>query len=849
MDLTTDIYLYDLPYYASLDLSLILSKFQTVPHGLTQIEAEIRINTFGKNIIHEEKNIHILLQFISAFKNPIILILLVVAGISFMLGETINALIVTCMIFLSTSLNFVQEYKADQSAKKLKTLVATKANVLRNNTNVEVKTEDICPGDIIILNAGDLIPADGRVITARDFFVNQALLTGEAFPVEKTENISVNSSIDNTNIPNIVYAGTHVITGTATVLAIFTGPHSHFGKLSHALTEKPMDNEFTRGIHSFSYLILRIVFTFVLFIFLFNALLKHDVLDAFTFSIAIAVGLTPEFLPMIMSVTMGKGSTRMAKLGVIVKKLHAIPSLGSMDILCTDKTGTLTEASIKLIKYIDILGNNSEDTLRYTYLNSYFQTGISNPMDDAVLSFKKIDMSQFRKIDEIPYDFSRKKISIVIQENQARYLITKGAPEEIVTICTHYKNASIIEPLDESIKQKIFTLYHSLSREGYRVLAVAQKTLEGVKPIYTKNDETDLTFVGFTAFLDPAKPDAKEAIDELEDMGIEMKVISGDNELVTQKICQDIGITIKGMLLGSEITTVSDEALSQKVENVTIFARCSPQDKKRIIEMLIRNGHVVGYMGDGINDATSLQAADVGISVDNAVDVAKEAADIILTHKSLHELKNGVIEGRITFGNTMKYILMGLSSNFGNMFSVLGAVLFLPFLPMLPIQILLNNFLYDLSQITIPSDTVDPEYIQKPKRWNISFIKNFMFIFGPISSLFDFTTFFVLYGLFRSNPAGFQTGWFMESLATQTLVIHIIRTKFTPILKSTASSVLWISTTFVVVIGWIIPYTAIGKYFHFIPLPVPIILILGGIVFLYLILTEVGKQFYYRRFS
>jgi Mg2+-importing ATPase len=498
---------------------------------------------------------------------------------------------------------------------------------------------------------------------------------------------------------------------------------------------------------------------------------------------------------------------------------------------------------------VDIFGHHSETAFLLAYINSAFQTGITNPMDDAVLAYKKISIRKYKKIDEIPFDFSRKKMSVVAENGKNHLIITKGATEEVFSSCSLYHTGSTVVRLTPKVKSQCHTVFNDLSRDGFRVLALAQKTVPNTKQTYTKNDETDMELVGFVAFLDPAKEGAQAAIDELEHLGIEMKIITGDNELVTEKIARDVGITIKGILLGHEIHELSDIALSRKVDQTTLFARCSPQEKKRIIDALKHKGHVVGYMGDGINDASSLQAADVGISVSNAVDVAKETADIILTHKSLHELKDGVMEGRKTFGNTMKYILMGLSSNFGNMFSVLGAVIFLPFLPMLPIQILLNNFLYDFSQITIPADTVDRAYIEKPKRWNIHFIRDFMFIFGPISSVFDFASFGLLYFIHRTSPASFQTGWFMESLATQTLVIHVIRTRFTPIVKSNASKYLWATTLASVSIGWIIPYTKIGKFFGFASLPFETVLMLGFIVIIYLLTAEIGKRLFYRRYE
>jgi P-type Mg2+ transporter len=839
----------DISYFARENKEKLYSLYKTSPHGLTHTEAENRLLIYGKNTLKVERKKHIIIQYLSTLKNPILIILLIVSGISFIMGETINATIVGVMIFLSSTLNFLQEYKADKSAKKLAEKVSARSTVIRSGEKNIVNTKNICPGDILELNAGDMIPADARIIQAKDFFIDQANLTGESFPVEKTIDPIINQNPNITDLSNIIFAGTSVITGTALAIVIKTGTKTQFGAIAENLSESDTDNEFTRGVYKFSIMIMRIIITFVLIIFLINSLMHHNLLESFTFSIAVAVGLTPEFLPMIMSVTMGKGSLKMAKKGVIVKKLSAIPSFGSMDTLCTDKTGTLTQAKIQLIKCIDIFNKENNSVLLYSYLNSYYQTGISNPMDEAVIRYIKLNIANYHKVDEIPFDFSRKKMSVVVEAKNQRIIITKGAPEEIFKNSLFYRKNGATFKLNDKIHRQFEKTYRELSSDGFRVLAVAIKKIDRKRNVYDKHDENDLEIIGFAAFLDPAKPGTKEAILELENMGIEIKVITGDNELVAQKICRDVGITIKGIMLENEIQNLSDEALKRRVIGTTIFARFSPLEKRRVIDALKANGRVVGYMGDGINDASSLKSADVGISVSNAVDVAKESADIILTHKSLHELKDGVIEGRITFGNTMKYIMMGLSSNFGNMFSVLGAVIFLPFLPMLPIQILLNNFLYDFSQLTIPSDNVDEEYIQKPKRWDIRYIRNFMFIFGPISSLFDFTTFFVLFVIFKTSASAFQTGWFMESLATQTLVIHIIRTRKLPVIGSNASIYLWLTTTVAVITGWFIPSTGIGKLFQFTPLSFPTIVSLILIVSVYLFLTEFGKRLFYRSYD
>lgn len=836
-------------YYALLEGTDVISSCNSSEHGLSEKEVKKRLSEYGHNILVEEKKSNLFVQYISNFLNPLVLILLFAAGASFVLHDQINAVIISVIVLLSTSLNFFQEYHASKAAKKLKDKIAHQATVLREGKELEIKSTDICIGDIIILNAGDLIPADARVLTAKDFFVNQSSLTGESFPVEKYfEKSKTDASL--TSLTNILFSGSNVITGTATAVVIKTGKATEIGKIGIKIAETDIKSEFTIGVKNLSLFIMKTTIFFVLFIFFFNTFFKQtSIFESFTFAVALAVGLTPELLPMIMSITMAKGSVKMAEKGALVKKLTAIPNLGSMDVLCTDKTGTLTQAHIQLVKYIDTSGNHSEYVFLHAYLNSFFQTGIKNPMDDAVISYKREDTAGYKKIDEIPFDFARKKISLVVQKDKKRTLITKGAPEEIFKSSSSYVVDGKSKELTPDIKQKIMTQYHDLSKDGYRVLGVAIKSVDNKKTIYEKKEEENLEFLGFIAFLDPAKKDVKEVLSRIKNMGIEAKVITGDSELVTKKICTDVGLPVKGLLLNTELHALSDEALRVIVEKTTIFARFSPEDKNRVIRALKQNGHVVGYMGDGINDAPSLKTADVGISVNNAVDVAKESADIILTHKSLKELEDGILEGRKTFGNTMKYIMMGISSNFGNMASVLGAVLFLPFLPMLSIQILLNNLLYDLSQITLPADSVDVEYIQKPKRWNMHAVKEFMIFFGIVSSIFDFITFFVLYKYFGLSGSLFQTGWFMESLATQTFVIYIIRTRKIPFIESAPSIYLLLSTFLAVVIGWLIPFSSLSRFFNFTVPPPHAVLAIIAIVYIYLVSVECTKRIFYKKYS
>ncbi|MBP7899027.1 magnesium-translocating P-type ATPase [Candidatus Gracilibacteria bacterium] len=849
-----------LAFYARLETATIFKELVSDEQGLHDDEVHKRLRTYGPNVLSEEQRSHVLLEFLSNFKDPLVLILLFAAGVSFALGEVINATLIVVIVLFSTVLNFFQEYQAGKAAEELKEKVSTRATVIRGGVEKEVFVHDLVPGDIISLVSGKLIPADARIISAHDFFVNQSSLTGESFPSEKTAESLKGEKLSLGDLTNVVFFGTSVVTGSAKAVIVKTGIHTEFGKIAKTLVGPTFDSEFTLGVKNFSTMIMKITMFFVVFIFFFNVFVKHDLFEAFTFSVAVAVGLTPELLPMIMSVTMGRGSMQMASRGVIVKKLVAIPNFGSMNILCTDKTGTLTQDKITLVEYTDVFGQNSEGVLLHAYLNSLYQTGVRNPMDDAVLEYENkgdhLSANEYVKVDEIPFDFVRRKMSIVVEKvsengQRERFIITKGAPEDVMSSSMSYEKEGDLIELDKESRGVILNQYDAFSRDGYRVLAVAIRKIEkrptGVS--YTKEDEKDLELIGFVAFLDPAKKDVKEVLVDLEKMGIEIKVITGDSELVTEKIARDVGLPVKGIMLGYDLDAMTDDALRVAVQKTTIFARFSPDQKNRVILALKANGNVVGYMGDGINDAPSLKTADVGISVNNATDIAKDSAEIILTHKSLRELLDGVLEGRKTFGNTMKYIMMGVSSNFGNMFSVLGAVLFLPYLPMLPIQILFNNFLYDFSQITIPSDSVDDEFIREPKRWNMTFIKHFMYVFGPISSVFDFITFYVLYVVYDAAAGTFQTGWFLESLATQTMVIYMIRTRKIPFLQSSPSRYLFFTTLSVVVIGWVIPFTAAGSFFGFTPLPALLLASLAGIVLAYLCVIEVAKRIFYRHYE
>jgi Mg2+-importing ATPase len=829
--------------------------------GLNSEEVENRLEIYGHNELARKKKRATIVEFFLHFKSPLIIILMVAGLISGILRELANMIIIFSIVFLSVILDFYQENKASKAAELLKEKVTTTATVLRDNTRKEVKLSEIVPGDVIYLSAGDITPADARVITAKDLFVNQSALTGESFPVEKAPTPLTGKEASITEWNNYLFMGTSIVSGTATAVVVKTGGTTEYGKIAKRLVETVPETEFERGIKSFGFLIMQVTFLLVMFVFLINALRNPDtdgVLNALLFSVALAVGLTPELLPMIITMNLSKGAIAMSKKGVIVKRLSSIENFGSMNVLCTDKTGTLTENRITLVLHVDAEGNDDDKVLRYSFLNSYYQTGLKSPLDEAILVHKEIGVRGFQKIDEVPFDFVRRRVSVVIEKERQRFFIAKGAPEEIVKVCSYCELGGIMSDLTEEMRKKIEQKYFDLSSDGFRVLGVSYKKLKEEKTVYSVNDESSMVFLGFVAFLDPPKETAKQSLQLLSKAGIELKILTGDNELVTRKTCEQLGFEVKGVALGSEIFQMSDDALARVVEEANVFARVSPAQKDRIINLLKNNGHVVGFMGDGINDAPSLKTSDVGVSVDNAVDVARESADIILLKHDLTVLGEGVLEGRKTFGNTMKYVMMGVSSNFGNMFSVAGASLFLNFLPMLPIQILLNNLLYDLSQSTITTDNVDEEYVEKPKRWDISFIRKFMVALGPVSSVFDFLTFFIMLFIFipmlpfsvpQAQEHLFQTAWFLESLCTQTLVIFVIRTRKTPFYKSKPSKLMILSSLGIVGFALILPFTPIGEVFEFVQPPVAFFVVLGILIVAYLVLAETVKSWFYKRYA
>ena len=824
----------------------IFKDLESSNKGLSHKDIQNRINLYGDNNLKNLTKTPLIIKFLYKFADPIILTLLFATMIAYFMGETLNAIIIGIILLVGVLLDFYQEYSADKSLSKLLASIKTESKVLRDDKLIKVDVSNIVIGDILALSAGDLIPADARIIESDDFFVNQSAITGESFPVQKIDGIDKKDSNSLLDLENIVFRGTNVISGSARAIVFKTGVNTEFGKIAKTLYKDSEKSDFEININKFGHFLMKIVFVLVVFIFIMNALFKNDLLESFMFAIAIAVGVTPEFLPVILSITMTAGSIKMSKKVVIVKTLSTIPNLGTMNIFCTDKTGTLTQDKISLVKYTDSFGVEDENIYKLSYINSYFQKGIANPLDDAILKFKKVNIKGYSKIDEIPYDFFRKMLTIIVRQDKDNLLITKGAPENVLEKCKFIRKNNQIIKLTKIEKEKAISTYHSLSEEGYRVLMVGSKEIKSDQ-IYNKKDESNLVMEGFVAFLDLPKPDVKKIIGEMQRLGVEIKIITGDNHLVTRKICNEVNLEIKGIMTGSDLKSLTDDALKIKVEQNTIFARCSPDEKSRIINALRSNKNIVGYMGDGINDAPSLKTADVGISVNSGVDIAKESADIILLKKSLEAIVDGIKEGRRTFANTMKYLMMILSSNLGNMVSAASAAVFLPFLPMLPTQVVLNDLLYDMSQLAISSDNVDSEWVDKPRKWDLGFIKKFMFTFGPVSSIFDISTFVILYFILGVGESTFQTAWFMQSVATQTLVIHIIRTKKIPFIESRPSRMMVISSIVFVTLGWIIPYTGVFKFMGLNPVPLNISLILVGTTLAYLILVHIVKNVFYRR--
>ena len=822
--------------------------------GLNSLEAAKRLKEFGPNLLKPPLQRAVLLQFLTQFRNPLVLILLAASLISALTGDVAGALIIGLIVGMSVTLDFVQAYRAGRAADRLALQVAVTATVLRDGAPCERPVSALVPGDVVLLSAGNLIPADARLLEANDFFVNQAPLTGEPYPVEKKPRTPAPETMHKDapddwalGAEDRIFMGSSVVSGSASALIGRTGSESAFGQIALSLADKAPPTAFEIGTRRFGMLIMRLTLLLVLFTLLVNVALQRSLLESFLFAVALAVGLTPELLPMVVSVTLTRGALRMAAMKVVVKRPSAIQDMGAMDVLCTDKTGTLTEARIRLERHVGADGQDNAQVLALAYLNSTFESGLKSPLDDAILAHEDIDVSDWRKVDEVPFDFERRRVSVLVERAEARRLVVKGAPEDILRLCTHYqKPAGDTALLDEATRTRINTLFDELGEEGFRVLGIAWRDVALDHPHAVVSDESELVFAGFAAFLDPPKASAGDALRAMAGSGIAVKIVTGDNERVTRHVCTQLGIRIDGVLTGAEVSALHDDALRARVELTNLFCRVNPSQKNRIILALKARGHVVGYLGDGINDAPSLHTADVGISVEGAVDVAKQAADMVLLERDLMVLHQGILEGRRTFGNVMKYIMMATSSNFGNMFSMAAATLFLPFLPMLPLQILLNNLLYDVSEITLPLDHVDKEDLAQPKQWDMGFIRNFMLTIGPISSLFDFLTFYVLIHWFNAQESLFRTGWFVESMATQVLVIFVIRTRRNP-LRSRPHAWLLMTSLAVVLTAMLLPFTPLAPYLGFTPLPLSFFGLLAGLVVAYLGVVEGGKQWFYKR--
>jgi P-type Mg2+ transporter len=850
----------------------VLQSLGSSPTGLTEAEAEERLGQYGPNVVGQESRHEWLHRLWTAVRNPLVILLTVLAILSYATDDIPGGTVMLSMVILGVALRLVQETRAGNAAAKLKAMIKVTATVIRDGQQREIPLQQLVPGDVIKLSAGDMIPGDVRLLAAKDLFIIQATLTGESLPVEKADAKDLRTGITVIEHNNLCFLGTSVESGAATAVIVATGAKTYFGKMASSLVGQQPDTAFDKGVKKFVWLMLTFMLVMVPMVFLINGLMKHNWKDAFFFAMAVAVGLTPEMLPMIVSVCLSKGALAMSKKKVIVKKLNSIQNFGAMDVLCTDKTGTLTIDHVILELHVDVFKNESAEVLRDAYLISHFQTGLKNVLDRAVLKYKELHgelgVEKHKMIDEIPFDFSRRMMSVAVENpDGTRQLLTKGAPEAVFAKCAYFENDGEILPMEPILVGNLIEQVNSLSEDGFRVLAVATKKL-GAQTTFTKADESELVLTGYLAFLDPPKDSAAKAITALRQNGVTVKVLTGDNDLVTKKVCSEVGIHAEKIILGSHVEKMSDEELAKAVEASDIFARLSPAHKKRVVQALQKNKHVVGFMGDGINDAPALRAADVGISVDTAVDIAKESADMILLEKDLMVLEEGVLDGRKVFVNILKYIRMGASSNFGNMFSVLGASAWLKFLPMQPIQVLTNNLLYDFSQVPIPTDNVGTAVISKPRPWAMGDIAKFIIFIGPISSIFDYTTYAIMYFYFKCCDLGlvppspellarfanakdsdhtyaaalFSTGWFVESLMTQTLIVHVIRTNQIPFIQSRASWQLTMTTITIMGIGAILPFSPLAQYLGFVPLPWQFWPLLAGTLICYVGLTQVIKQ-------
>jgi len=840
---------------AALSVDELYQRLESRPAGLTADEATARLSEHGPNVVGGDGRVGTWQLLWHAIRNPLVVLLAVLTTISFATGDLRAGIVMSLMIAMGVALRLIQEAKADHAAAKLKAMISVTATAIRDGQAHELPVSQLVPGDVIKLSAGDMIPGDVRILHAKDLFVIQGSLTGESFPVEKFETDRGPTDKSPIELANVAFLGTSVESGTATAAVVATGRQTYLGGMAESLAEQPAETAFDKGVSHFTTLMLHFMAVLVPLVFLINGLSKGNWHQAFFFALAVAVGLTPEMLPMIVTVCLSKGALAMAREKVVVKRLSAIQNLGAMDVLCTDKTGTLTMDHVILEKHCDVFRREDEGVLVLAYLNSHFQTGLKSVLDRAILAHREVieqlSVPDFRKVDEIPFDFARKLMSVVVETPEGLHrLVCKGAPEAVYARCSRFVVKDEIYPMRQIYLDDLRQEYDELSADGFRVLAIAYKDLER-KAAYSKDDEGDLILKGYVAFLDPPKDTASEAIRALQLHGVSVKVVTGDNELVSRKICKEVGLPTDHVLLGADIEKLTDEQLPEAAEKATLFARVSPAQKQRVIRALQARKHTVGFMGDGINDAPALRCADVGISVDTAVDIAKESADMILMEKSLMVLEGGVLEGRKVFANILKYIRMGASSNFGNMFSVLGASVFVPFLPMTPIQILTNNLLYDISQTAIPTDDVDPEQIAKPRPWDMGQIAKFIVFIGPCSSIFDYTTYLIMLFVFDcwsiDKASLFQTGWFVESLLTQTLIIHVIRTNRIPFIESRAAWPLMVMTAVIMLIGVLIPTSSLGEYVGFTKLPALYWPLLILTLSSYMVLTQVVKTWLIRR--
>jgi Mg2+-importing ATPase len=863
------------------EAAAVLQQLNTSPSGLSETEAAARLEKYGPNEVAQEKQHGWLLRLWVAVRNPLVILLAIIATITFATAsetsDYIGGSVMVGMIVLAVMLRLIQETKADNAAAKLKAMIKVTATVLRDGQPKEIPLRDIVPGDVVKLSAGDMIPGDVRLIAAKDLFVIQGTLTGESLPVEKSDARDARTNISIIEHANLCFLGTSVESGAAKAVIVATGAQTYFGKMASSLAAQQPDTAFDRGVKRFVWLMIGFMAVMSPMVFFINGFTKHSWgKETFLFALAIAVGLTPEMLPMIVSVCLSKGALAMSKKKVIVKKLNSIQNFGAMNVLCTDKTGTLTIDHVILEIHCDVFKNESEEVLRDAYLISHFQTGLKNVLDRAVLKYselhRELGVEKISKVDEIPFDFSRRMMSVVVETADGeQQLLTKGAPESVFKKCTHFTSDGEIFEMEPILVGNLIEQVNSLSEDGFRVLAIASKKMDK-RGACSKADEENLVLTGYLAFLDPPKDSAKTAIAALRQHGVTVKVLTGDNDLVTRKVCTEVGINAEKILLGNDVEKMSDEQLAAVIDDTDVYARLSPAHKKRVVQALQKKGHVVGFMGDGINDAPALRAADVGISVDTAVDIAKESADMILLEKNLMVLEEGVLEGRKVFANIMKYIRMGASSNFGNMFSMLGASAWFPFLPIQTIQLLTNNLLYDFSQVPIPTDNVTAQYIAKPRPWQMGEIAKFIIFIGPISSIFDYTTFCVMWFYFKCNHVGlvpppelaarfahaadpdhtyaaalFNTGWFVESLMTQTLIIHVIRTNLIPFVQSRASWQLTMTTILIMAVGAYLPYSPIASGLRFVPLPWQFWPILAATLICYVGLTQLIKVWLIRK--